>query len=292
MKWASFHVGGLRVSTHPAPSRSRSARSRSPTSTRAWSCSPTAASISSGPSPRRTRRPSPAAARRPTRETQSRPRPRASQRSSPADCRRQGHDPQGERHVHGSGDPAPLHGGRVRDRGPHLRVVVDRGDDRGDRRPRHREPLRDAGGRGQDQPAGQGPVPRREGRASGTSSCRPPAPTREGTPATRISKGKLELALDYKIANRTSTRRTSWCSISSPSATRSTAPTPSRLPVRLAVALLKDRHGVIDVDLPIAGSLDDPKFKVWARDPEGAGHPDGQGGDGAVLADRVGVRRR
>ncbi|WP_368563668.1 DUF748 domain-containing protein [Pseudoxanthomonas sp. UTMC 1351] len=35
------------------------------------------------------------------------------------------------------------------------------------------------------------------------------------------------------------------------------------LPIRLATSLLKDRHGVIDLDLPVTGSLDDPTFRVW-----------------------------
>ena len=37
----------------------------------------------------------------------------------------------------------------------------------------------------------------------------------------------------------------------------------TKLPVRLAVSLLTDRHGVIQLDLPVSGSLDDPKFSVW-----------------------------
>ena len=34
------------------------------------------------------------------------------------------------------------------------------------------------------------------------------------------------------------------------------------LPVRLAVALLKDSHGRIDLTLPVAGNLNDPNFSV------------------------------
>jgi hypothetical protein len=39
------------------------------------------------------------------------------------------------------------------------------------------------------------------------------------------------------------------------------SPDATTLPVPLAVALLKDRHGRIDIDLPIRGDLNDPDFK-------------------------------
>src|SRR6185369_15730983 len=34
------------------------------------------------------------------------------------------------------------------------------------------------------------------------------------------------------------------------------------LPVKLAVALLADSHGVIDLDLPVSGSINDPQFSI------------------------------
>jgi Domain of Unknown Function (DUF748) len=41
------------------------------------------------------------------------------------------------------------------------------------------------------------------------------------------------------------------------------SPEATKLPVRLAVALLADRNGVIDINLPVTGSINDPQFSIW-----------------------------
>jgi len=40
------------------------------------------------------------------------------------------------------------------------------------------------------------------------------------------------------------------------------SPDATHLPVRLGLALLRDRHGVIELDVPVEGNLDDPKFRL------------------------------
>lgn len=78
-----------------------------------------------------------------------------------------------------------------------------------------------------------------------------------------IERGKLSMDVSYAISpdgrleakNQVILNQLTFGErIDSPSATK--------LPVLLAVALLKDRHGVIDVNLPISGSLNDPQFSV------------------------------
>jgi hypothetical protein len=41
------------------------------------------------------------------------------------------------------------------------------------------------------------------------------------------------------------------------------SPDAIKAPVTLAVSLLTDRNGQINLDVPVSGSLNDPKFKIW-----------------------------
>lgn len=82
-----------------------------------------------------------------------------------------------------------------------------------------------------------------------------------------IAKGKLTTELAYQIDQRKLAAEhhvvVDQLEFGEATGSKDAAP----LPIKLAVALLKDRHGVIDLNLPVNGSLDDPQFKygtlVW-----------------------------
>jgi hypothetical protein len=78
----------------------------------------------------------------------------------------------------------------------------------------------------------------------------------------KIDKGKLSVDLTYKIEQRTLTADQRFVIDQLQLGEPVESPDAVHLPLRLAVALLKDRNGVINVPLPITGSLDDPQFKL------------------------------
>ena len=77
-----------------------------------------------------------------------------------------------------------------------------------------------------------------------------------------IAEGKLNLDLSYQLVGKNLSPKTSSRWTSSILANKVDSPDATHLPVRLAVAIMKDRDGKIVLDVPIEGSLDDPKFRI------------------------------
>jgi hypothetical protein len=78
----------------------------------------------------------------------------------------------------------------------------------------------------------------------------------------KIDKGKLSVDVTYKIEERKLDAKQHFVVDQLELGDRVESPDAIHAPVKLAVALLKDRHGVIDIDLPMSGSIDDPKFRL------------------------------
>ena len=78
-----------------------------------------------------------------------------------------------------------------------------------------------------------------------------------------IDKGKLNLDLAYKIDKKALTSKNKLFIDQFTFGKQVESDKAIKLPVRLAVALLKDRKGEIHLDLPVVGQTDDPKFSVW-----------------------------
>ncbi|MDE2420045.1 MAG: DUF748 domain-containing protein [Gammaproteobacteria bacterium] len=77
-----------------------------------------------------------------------------------------------------------------------------------------------------------------------------------------IEKGKLSMDVGYQIQNDKLVAQNHVRIDQLTFGDKVDSPTATKLPVQLAVALLKDRNGQINIDLPISGTLSDPQFSV------------------------------
>ncbi len=83
----------------------------------------------------------------------------------------------------------------------------------------------------------------------------------------KIESGKLSVDLGYKIKQRKLLGENRFVIQKLTLGEKVDSKDAADLPLDLAIAILEDSDGVIDLDLPISGSLDDPKFSygsiVW-----------------------------
>lgn len=77
-----------------------------------------------------------------------------------------------------------------------------------------------------------------------------------------IEKGKLSMDVNYHIENDKLVAQNSVRIDQLTFGDKIDSPTATKLPVLLAVALLKDRNGQININLPISGTLSDPEFSI------------------------------
>jgi Domain of Unknown Function (DUF748) len=77
-----------------------------------------------------------------------------------------------------------------------------------------------------------------------------------------ITKGKLTTELHYKVEGRKLDAKHHITVDQLEFGDKTASKDAVSLPIKLAVALLKDRNGVIDLDIPVTGTLDDPKFRL------------------------------
>jgi len=77
-----------------------------------------------------------------------------------------------------------------------------------------------------------------------------------------ITKGKLTTELHYKVVGRKLDAQHHISVDQLEFGDKTASKDAVSLPIKLAVALLKDRHGVINLDVPVSGTLDDPTFRL------------------------------
>jgi hypothetical protein len=79
-----------------------------------------------------------------------------------------------------------------------------------------------------------------------------------------IDRGKLQVDVNYKVQPDGKLLASNNFTLNQLTLGERVEGQGSNLPLKLAISLLKDRNGVIDVNLPVSGSVDDPDFKIGA----------------------------
>jgi uncharacterized protein involved in outer membrane biogenesis len=77
-----------------------------------------------------------------------------------------------------------------------------------------------------------------------------------------ISKGKLSTEMKYLVEERRLDARHRIVVDNLEFGDKTDSKDAAPIPIKLGVALLKDRRGVIELDLPVKGTLDDPEFRL------------------------------
>jgi hypothetical protein len=77
-----------------------------------------------------------------------------------------------------------------------------------------------------------------------------------------IDKGKMSLDLGYRLQGRHLVGENKMVLDQLELGKKVESPEATHLPVGLAIAILKDKDGKIDLDVPVEGDLDDPKFRI------------------------------
>ncbi len=77
-----------------------------------------------------------------------------------------------------------------------------------------------------------------------------------------IDKGKLSVDVAYRVEQRQLNATQHFVVDQLELGAEVQSPEAMHLPLKLALALLKDRNGLIDLQLPMSGSLDDPSFRI------------------------------
>ena len=78
-----------------------------------------------------------------------------------------------------------------------------------------------------------------------------------------IERGKLSVDLHYSVSPDGQLQASNQITLNQLVFGDAVAGAANSLPVKLAVALLADSNGVIDLNVPLSGSLNDPQFRIW-----------------------------